>query len=155
MSDLGTPVDHEYEMNPETEYVLKSSELRRGMVVLVKSSFAKWDLKSLEALGDRDREEMMTLNRWCRVEYPVRDNLRGVYSFTGVYDNATERRRSYPFAQEWLVKKNPILTSEDKYSRVLELVHDAMVHQAIGAQTNAPTNEYAKMIARRIIDIFE
>ncbi len=99
-------------MNPETEGLLRGSEIENGMVVHIEGqSFTRND-PSAHALGvdhECDKYKCARLDvdqRWCVVTDVQFKN--GLLSFVGVYSDGVLASRTYNTSWFWYVKKENV-----------------------------------------------
>lgn len=89
------------EMDPQTEDVIRGSELRHGMVVVIEGTLMR------EATPDENSHALRVSrftaqNRWCRVTDLLVQN--DIVSFVGVYSDGVKIPRTYANSWFWVVK---------------------------------------------------
>lgn len=97
-----------YFMDPTTEDLIPSSELKDGMVVLEESSRDRVDIENppaADSIRTRDANEYQTLlnNRFCEVTKLARHG--DTIYFIGVYHDGMKMSRSTGDTSHWIVKK--------------------------------------------------
>lgn len=96
-------------MNPETEGLLRGSELTNGMVVHIEGRSSERNDPSAHELGsdhECDKYKCARLDidqRWCVVTDAKFQNH--ILSFVGVYADGVQASRSYSTSWFWYVKK--------------------------------------------------
>lgn len=96
-----------FEMNPETEDLIRGTKLTEGMVVLIEviTSRVNPQMHLEEIDHECDQYDCMRLlreSRWCKVTDLNR--TRDLVSFIGVYADGTKRSRTYNESYCWYVK---------------------------------------------------
>jgi hypothetical protein len=103
-----------FSMNPETEDIIRGSDLENGMVVLVESR----DLRlptSNERLDNREDilPQIVDVDRWCRITNLCQDDWpNGKVSFVGVYSDGKKAFREYQAKTAWFVKLDSMPEAE-------------------------------------------
>lgn len=95
------PID--YMMDPVTEDLIRGSDLKEGMVVLIEDHLAREDPKRLssENLYHSTAVRIWETSRWCMV---TKLQQGDVMSFIGVYGDGTKMSRMYSDRYCWFVK---------------------------------------------------
>ena len=95
------PID--YMMDPVTEDLIRGSELKEGMVVLIEDALVREDPKKLDE-ENTSRTNVLRIwdtSRWCMVTKLIQGD---VMSFIGVYGDGTKMSRMYSDRYCWFVK---------------------------------------------------
>lgn len=118
LDDSDTPkyVDKFYEMDPETEDLIRGDELRNDMVVVIEDGMLRADTEHLRSRYDSERARAN--NRWCTVSsirrrYTGDDNA--IVSFIGVYEDGVKKERSFSESYCWIVKKDSMAVKLPDY----------------------------------------
>lgn len=106
------PLD--FQMDPETDDLIRGSRLRNGMVVLVESLTSREDPSSHIAHEMNDELEcesyrctrVLESSRWCVVTELLRSDhgYGGLTSFIALYADGTKRLRTYNESYAWFVR---------------------------------------------------
>lgn len=101
-----------FQMNPQTDDLIRGAELKEGMVVLIEDTSVRADpAKHLEEDHECDIylcPRILAGALWCRVTRLERRRGDELVSFIGEYHDGTKRSRTYNISYCWFVKKGSI-----------------------------------------------
>lgn len=167
-------VEQNYEMNPETEELLKDgSYLRDGMIILDAQPNRRASTTRDEEgeIPNWIRERILERNRWFVISDVDISTKYGTVQFTSTFADGRRRRSERPLNIAWLVKSKTA-PKHKRFAAVLELVNQAMEEQRAGSLVNDSeipigtpegmiaahlfdANECAERIAREINDLLD
>lgn len=99
-------VDQYYQMDPNTDDLIRGSELRNGMRVLFEDPTTRLLIDPKGELTNKQRSVTDKWNRWCIVS-DLRTEGRTSY-FIGLYDDGTKFTFARDLNNGWYVKKDSI-----------------------------------------------
>src|SRR4051812_12050111 len=107
-------VPRNYTMDPSTEKMVRASELKNGMIVLISDNTSRVAIEesfSGNTLSQSDLYKAHIVNRWCEVSDVLHEERKsyqaeGTTSFIGIYSNGEEFPRESPSSFFWYVKKD-------------------------------------------------
>lgn len=105
-----------FEMNPDTDVILRGEELQEGMIILLEEALMRenpsYHLDSNPHICDDYRcPRIKETSQWCMVTNLKR---RGdITSFVGIYADDVHRSRTYNESFFWLVKKEYVLVERN------------------------------------------
>lgn len=108
-----------FHMNPETDDVIFSGDLREGMIVFPEDpsnrSFIHLSAHSrFEDLDETYRQLARKRNRWMRViHHPWDDQKDSAYRFVGEFSDGLKCTVYAPYGDGWYVKKESMTQSEE------------------------------------------
>lgn len=154
-------VDKFYQMDPQTDDLIRGSNLQKGMKVLIESYGHRMPIIDGIPKGASSKEvsrfQADKFNRWCTVsELKMSKHMA---SFIGIYDDGTKITFDDSPSCGWYVKKNsipPIQIEEgDLEAKIYTVVKERLLQQDAALYHGAPYDilEAAKILAKRITEI--
>jgi hypothetical protein len=161
MSDVTkTFVDQYAPMNPETEFLIPTSDLlQNGMVVMIEDVHQRVGQREIDGpIGDLKFDQALEVNRWCTVSHLTHDKKNNLYRFVATYDDGTQRNRIAGAHFGWFVKFDSVDVLKRTRDAVMELIRSAMLVQDAatyhGKGCNSSTAEALAKNTDKILAMF-
>jgi hypothetical protein len=100
-----------FTMNPETEDLIRGTQLEEGMIVLIHDPTNRYEdpkkYENVEVIEPYGHARLLREGRWCKVTEIFQRRESDVLQFIGLYSDGTKHNRMYNESWCWYVKTDP------------------------------------------------